>query len=181
MIKPGDIITDGTVKWTVRKLGDDTDGNPIGTILAFAGNGALPDGYLLCDGAAVSRTNYADLFAVIGTTYGAGNGSTTFNLPLLTDSRYLRGTLTSGEKQTAGLPQISGAFASVQGTTSQEASGAFGTYITRTYNGMGIGGGLFLDENIYGKNFYASRSSPIYGASSTVRPLNLGTRFIIKY
>jgi microcystin-dependent protein len=42
-----------------------------------------PDGYLLCNGAAVSRTTYADLFAVIGTTYGAGDGSTTFAVPQL--------------------------------------------------------------------------------------------------
>lgn len=41
----------------------------------------VPDGYLICDGSAVSRTTYAELFGVIGTTYGAGNGSTTFNLP----------------------------------------------------------------------------------------------------
>ena len=42
-----------------------------------------PDGYLLCDGSAVSRTTYADLFAVISTTYGVGDGSTTFNVPNL--------------------------------------------------------------------------------------------------
>ena len=42
-----------------------------------------PDGYLLCDGSAVSRTTYADLFAVISTTYGSGDGSTTFNVPQL--------------------------------------------------------------------------------------------------
>jgi microcystin-dependent protein len=42
-----------------------------------------PAGYLLCDGAAVSRTTYADLFAVISTTYGVGDGSTTFNVPNL--------------------------------------------------------------------------------------------------
>ena len=42
-----------------------------------------PDGYLLCDGAAVSRTTFADLFAVIGTTYGVGDNSTTFNVPNL--------------------------------------------------------------------------------------------------
>ena len=42
-----------------------------------------PDGYLLCNGAAVSRTTYADLFAVVSTTYGAGDGSTTFNVPQL--------------------------------------------------------------------------------------------------
>ena len=44
---------------------------------------AAPDGYLLCNGAAVSRTTYADLFAVISTTYGSGDGSTTFNVPQL--------------------------------------------------------------------------------------------------
>lgn len=51
-----------------------------GMIQMFAGATA-PTGWLLCNGAAVSRTDYAELFAVIGTTYGAGDGSTTFNLP----------------------------------------------------------------------------------------------------
>jgi hypothetical protein len=54
--------------------------NPAGVVCSFAGSSA-PTGYLLCDGAAVSRETYADLFAVISTTYGVGNGSTTFNLP----------------------------------------------------------------------------------------------------
>lgn len=52
----------------------------LGEILAFAGS-SVPEGYLLCDGSAVSRTTYADLFAVIGTLFGTGDGSTTFNLP----------------------------------------------------------------------------------------------------
>lgn len=56
---------------------------PVGVQIPFAGN-AIPSGYLLCDGRAVSRETYADLFAVIGTTYGAGDGSTTFNLPNMT-------------------------------------------------------------------------------------------------
>ena len=56
---------------------------PVGVITAYAGTTA-PTGYLICDGAQVSRTTYAALFAIIGTTYGAGNGSTTFNLPDLT-------------------------------------------------------------------------------------------------
>ena len=51
-----------------------------GLIEPFAGS-TVPAGYLLCDGAAVSRTTYATLFAVIGTTFGAGDGETTFNLP----------------------------------------------------------------------------------------------------
>ena len=58
-----------------------------GSASATTGEGKLwftntaPSGWLICDGAAVSRTTYADLFAVIGTTYGAGDSSTTFNLP----------------------------------------------------------------------------------------------------
>lgn len=51
-----------------------------GMIIQYAGT-AAPTGFLACDGSAVSRTTYAALFAVIGTSYGTGNGSTTFNLP----------------------------------------------------------------------------------------------------
>src|SRR5690606_22041860 len=53
---------------------------PTGAVLPFGG-GEVPVGFLLADGAEVSRANYPALFAVIGTTYGEGNGSTTFNLP----------------------------------------------------------------------------------------------------
>ncbi|MDR3323131.1 MAG: tail fiber protein [Zoogloeaceae bacterium] len=55
-------------------------GVPVGTIIHFAAPVA-PDGYLFCDGAALSRTDFAGLFSVIGTIYGAGDGSTTFNIP----------------------------------------------------------------------------------------------------
>lgn len=51
-----------------------------GFIYPFAGNKA-PDGFLLCNGSSYSRTSYPELFAAIGTTYGAGDGSTTFNVP----------------------------------------------------------------------------------------------------
>lgn len=53
---------------------------PVGVITAYAGDTA-PSGWLLCDGSAVSRTTYANLFSVLGTKCGAGDGSTTFNLP----------------------------------------------------------------------------------------------------
>ena len=53
---------------------------PAGIIMPFAGTVA-PENYLFCDGSAVSRTTYATLFGVIGTTFGAGDGSSTFNLP----------------------------------------------------------------------------------------------------
>jgi microcystin-dependent protein len=53
---------------------------PTGTVMSFAGSSA-PTGWLLCDGSAINRTTYANLFTAIGSTYGSGNGSTTFNLP----------------------------------------------------------------------------------------------------
>lgn len=75
----------------------------IGQIIAYAGTNE-PTGWLKCDGRAVLRNRYPDLFAVIGTTYGSGDGSTTFNLPDLTEkfpvgsgSNYAVGS-TGGEK-----------------------------------------------------------------------------------
>lgn len=69
---------------------------PAGVMHQYAGATA-PSGYLLCDGSAVSRTTYAALFAVLSTTYGAGNGSTTFNLP------DLRGRVPMGAGTGTGL------------------------------------------------------------------------------
>ena len=59
---------------------DISGGNPAGSLLPFAGL-TVPDGYLVCDGSAVSRTTYAQLFAAIGEIWGAGDGVNTFNLP----------------------------------------------------------------------------------------------------
>ena len=64
----------------MANLQDITNRSEVGTIKPW-GKATAPAGYLLCDGSAVSRTTYADLFTVISTTYGVGNGSTTFNVP----------------------------------------------------------------------------------------------------
>lgn len=74
-------VADGAV--TASKLAAGV-GVPSGAIMAFGGSTA-PEGWLLCDGSAKSRTAYAALFAAIGTAYGPGDGSTTFNLPDLRD------------------------------------------------------------------------------------------------
>ena len=70
--------------WRVNSNGAFVAKGMAGMVQMFAGSTA-PSGWLLCNGAAVSRTTYAALFAVIGTTYGSGDGSTTFNLPDLRD------------------------------------------------------------------------------------------------
>lgn len=62
---------------------------PIASIHAFATQ-TVPDGYLICNGSAVSRTEFADLFAALGTVWGEGDGSTTFNIPDLR-GEFLRG------------------------------------------------------------------------------------------
>lgn len=59
-----------------------SDTLPIGAVVSYAGLN-VPTGWLICDGRAISRTTYANLFAIIGTQYGAGDGSTTFNIPNL--------------------------------------------------------------------------------------------------
>lgn len=84
----------------VRKIS-----TPAGVIFPFSGS-AAPDGFFICDGRAISRTTYADLFAVVGTTYGSGNGIDTFNIP---DYRgqFLRGTLLSALNSIAGSGTVS--------------------------------------------------------------------------
>ena len=80
---------------------------PTGVILPYGGVTA-PANFLMCNGSAVSRTTYANLFAVIGTRYGAGNGSTTFNIPKLNDGSFVRSVSTSsvGTKYNAALPPL---------------------------------------------------------------------------
>jgi microcystin-dependent protein len=68
------------VKWA--NANDTYFPTPTGAVISFAGSTA-PTGYALCDGSAIARSTYANLFAIIGTTYGAGDGSSTFNVPNL--------------------------------------------------------------------------------------------------
>lgn len=79
---------DGSIQTTA---GGGGAGVPVGTIVAYAGPiSTVPPGWLVCDGAEISRTQSAALFAAIGTSWGDGDGSTTFNLPDLS-GRFLRG------------------------------------------------------------------------------------------
>ena len=81
-------------------------GMPSGAIMTFGGSTA-PTGYLACDGNAVSRTTYATLFAAIGTTWGSGNGTTTFTLPDLRGA-FLRGTGSHGTSNMANGNDFAG-------------------------------------------------------------------------
>ena len=67
---------------------------------------SIPSGFLECDGTAVSRTTYADLFAVVGTNYGVGDGSTTFNLPDLEDKACVHKSPTKAQFSTGGANTV---------------------------------------------------------------------------
>jgi len=89
-----------TLQAATKGYVDGLTGSPSGIIAPFAGTTA-PSGWLACDGSAVSRTTYATLFAAIGTTWGAGNGTTTFNVPDLR-GMFLRGTGTNATGSSSG-------------------------------------------------------------------------------
>ena len=162
-------------KFAQSKAYTDSHISVAGCIQAYAGN-TLPNGWLLCDGSAVSRTDYVDLFTAIGTLYGEGDGSTTFNLPNLTD-RVIWGNGTSGTVKSAGLPNITGLIYDNYGGPSASGSGAF-LWISASTNKDLYGAGNVKFSNV---DFDASRSNAIYGNSTTVQPPALTMRYIIKY
>ena len=157
---------------------------PAGVIIPFAGS-SIPAGYLLCNGAVVSRTTYANLFKVIGTTYGAGDGSTTFNLPDLRD-RFLEGAGTNaiGRYLSAGLPNISGSvcIGKVDAQSSIFAnSGAF--LPVAQLGGLGSATNFVSMTEIKdaGIQLQAVASNSIYSKSVTVQPVALSIQYLIKY
>lgn len=141
---------------------------PPGAIMYFS-NTTPPNGnWLVCNGQAVSRQGYANLFNAIGTRFGIGNDSTTFNLPYLLDRTIWGGTSNVGEYRQPGLPNITGSFGCDDRQTWDETvSGAFWADPNRHDTGSGYsdyGQAIFFD---------ASRSNPIYGRSETVQPPSL--------
>lgn len=157
---------------------------PVGIVLWSAGS-ATPAGYLLCNGAAISRTTYADLFAVIGTTYGAGDDSTTFNLPDLID-KFPQGDATPGTVKNAGLPDITGVVATGGNSSvfwTDDISGAFtpSSYATSTLETKSASNNPTSKARCSKATFNASYSNNIYGNSSTVQPPALTLLPCIKY
>lgn len=150
-----------------------------GKIDVYAGNGEPPFGFLLCDGAEISRLTYADLFAAIGTSYGKGDGVNTFNLPDLT-ARFIMGDTIAGQTKAAGLPEISGHTIIYQHTGWDESTnGAFTA--TSVDGGTTSNAGEVLNMKDTYFDFNASKSNSIYGSSDTVQPPALTMRYIIKY
>ena len=135
--------------------------------------------WLLCDGQAVSRTDYADLYALIGENFGSGDGSTTFNLPDYR-GKFLRGL--GGDSaadvyttQAEGLPNITGSLTAGRMAVTASGSGAIGAT-----NGSDAGPDWESGKSNKNFDFDASRSSAIYGASSHVTPINQAVNYFIR-
>ena len=173
------------IKQALDKMMPELSPVPIGSI---AYSHEVPTGWLECNGAAISRTKYARLFKKIGTKYGAGDGSTTFNLPNL-HHRVLEATTTISEVAKtveAGLPDITGTlcydrfihsskgYAYGKGSFSDEAG------VTGSYKIEFDGYERNQAENGVNVQFSASRSSAIFGRSITNQSKALRLLAIIK-
>ena len=101
---------------------------PAGTIVAF-GNTTAPTGWLVCNDAAVSRSTYARLFAVTGTSFGVGDGSSNFNVPDLRD-RVPLGFGTNMSSLGAATTGIAASAVITTGSTTQSVSTSSGTFAT---------------------------------------------------
>ena len=175
-ITPGQDLSNSVVKSVngIKPTNGNVDitGVPTGTILPFAGN-TIPEGFLACNGAAVSAETYSALYAVIGNTYGGD--STTFNLPNLSDDRFMEFATTAGTKKNAGLPNITGSAAN---TAFWNASNSGALAFVSNGSMCSVAGSEHDQGNI---TIDASKSSSIYGGSTTVQPKSLTVRAIIKY
>lgn len=141
-------------------------GVPVGSVFWLTTQTA-PEGYLICDGSAVSRTEYADLFAAIGTTFGAGDGSTTFALPNL-QAAFIRGagsqdgySATFGQKQEATTIEVSNTDLHILASPIQ-------------YVDKWISKGAETANRVDG-------TEPSYAYNSSIRPYNIALTPIIKY
>lgn len=113
---------------------------PAGIMTEFAGS-SIPTGWLLCDGSAVNRTTYANLFSAISTTWGIGDNSSTFNLPDMREA----------------CPQGAGTYSAVAGTT----HGAITEHDARTL-------GAFADDQGQGHKHNSANSTPTGGSEVNV-------------
>ena len=162
---------------------------PIGTILSYA-SATPPVGFLVCDGSEVSKTTYADLYTIIGDTYGTSTDASKFKLPDLRDKFVQGANGNLGTSKKAGLPDLTGELGYIKSIRD-------GSY----WQGININTGVFkssiqtvntspaattaqeTESNFTPPStivFKASDSNSIYGNSNTVQPPSICLLFIIK-
>ena len=166
-------ITDGNYDFLIVN-----DSVPVGSIQAYGGT-VVPSGWLVCDGSAISRTDYSELFQAVGITYGAGDGSTTFNLP------DLRGRVAIGQSTTYGLGASGGTNTNILTLENLPGRDLIQAYKPSSATGStsGIAWGSVTPTGYYATSNYDAK---IYGAVTDYeKPVNnmqpyLVTNYIIK-
>jgi hypothetical protein len=157
--------------------------SPPGSVIAFCGTN-IPAGWLLCDGSLINRTTFTNLYSAIGTGWGAGDGSTTFNLPDLR-GMFLRGIPDGRNDSFASDPETQRIPGSIESwATGMAKSGYTVSYQHYSgdiplYNGYSLnysGSSWPIAQDALG-NYAAT----ISGGDSETRPVNAGVNYIIKY
>jgi len=166
-----------TVDTTLSKLrlhdgstagGVEIGGMPTGSIIPYAGSTA-PAGYLLCDGSAISRSTYSALFAIIGTTYGEGDGNSTFNIPSENDFPL-------------GIPSNNFIELTLEASGTHYVALANGyIYIQKQSNSGQAVSAILIDENNHGYLGIRNYSSVSSGYSNAFTPVKKGQKYSISY
>jgi len=175
----GYIKVNGTTAATLDATGITTGGVPAGAVMAFAMNSA-PSGWLAADGAAVSRSEYARLFAAVGTAHGVGNGSTTFNLP------DLRGIFVRGSgSQTIGGITYDKTFAAKEGDAFQghwhQSVYATNNNINSTFDTRTSATAATTTDNNAVRSPIADGTNGTPRTATETRPANIALLYCIKF
>ena len=175
------------------------EGIPTATIVPWS-DSSVPTGFLECNGAAVSRSTYSALFAIVGTTYGAGDGSSTFNVPDLQDNVPVgksnnKALASSGGANTvAATGNVGGSTANATLSTAQLASHSHnvttpregspnynpGTTIMQGNSGRGAGASIGINNAGSGDSHSHNMSATFSGTASSVLQPYLAIIYIIK-
>jgi microcystin-dependent protein len=151
---------------------------PAGVIVAYGGAAAPSGRWLLCDGSTVSRSTYASLFSAIGTAYGNGDGSTTFNVPDMR-GRFLRGV--SGVS--GNDPDASSRTTTTGGNTGNNVGSIQGDQYEAHTHGLSTSsaGGEPLGPGAITYSIYSASTTTGSSGGNETRPINIYVNYIIKY
>lgn len=171
------VVSTATNKYPSSKAVNDLV--PVGSMIIWGGPNAPAGRWIIANGAAISRTTYAELFAIYGTTWGAGDGNTTFNLPNAIGRYAFAETI--GAYYDEQLPNITGEAnrTHLHGliTTASEVSGAFKIGVAGK-NPSSVNTSILNGANL---EFNASLSSSVYTDGGKVIPKSFGVAYYVKY
>ena len=180
---------DGKVLYNGEEIQGSVYAVPVGTILSYSAT-TPPVGFLVCDGSEVSKTTYADLFAIIGNTYGTATDTSKFKLPDLRNKFVQGANGNLGTSKDAGLPNITGQVGYLKaiddGNYNESINLREGCFknsknMTTTPPAQSVRNSTQDTSNRTGTIvFDASKSNAIYGNSDTVQPPSVCLTFIIK-